>query len=152
MRTLWRGFRAIRPAFLIPRTARSCRPWTVTSMRSSPRRLQPRRRSPLPTTSIAIAEEEEEEEEEEEDQEGRLGQKGLAENEVRMGGEVKGLTDEMGVMDLLGLLGLGDLVGLLGLLDLAGPVGLLGLLGPVGLKGLEGVKGLRGLARVSKTW
>ena len=63
-------------------------------MRSSPRRFRPRRRSPLPTTSIAIAEEEGEEEED------RRVQKALAANEVRMGGEVKGLTDEMEILDL----------------------------------------------------
>ena len=74
-------------------------------MRSSPRRLQPRRRSPLPTTSIAIAEEEEEEEEEEED---RLAQKALAANEVRMEGEVKGLTDEMEIRVLQDLQDLQD--------------------------------------------
>ena len=73
-------------------------------MRSSPRRLQPRRRSPLPTTSIAIAEEEEEEEEEED----RLVQKALAANEVRMEGEVKGLTDEMEIRVLQDLQDLQD--------------------------------------------
>ena len=54
MRTSWRGSRAILPAFLTPRTARSFRRWTVTSTDSSRLRSAPKRRAPLPTSFIGI--------------------------------------------------------------------------------------------------
>ena len=73
---------------------------TVTFMGNSLPRCPPMRRSPLQTTSFAIAEEEEEEEEEV-----PPARRVLGASEVRREDEVGGLMDEMDNRDLRDLRG-----------------------------------------------